>query len=310
MKRLPALLLLAVSLFARDPLVQRIGHTDPSKYTRSRSHGSKGDMACELLVPPTAVDVNLNFVHRCEIMPGGGVGHHFHNTDEEMFVIFDGEAEFTIDGRTSVLKGTVGAPDVMGHSHAIYNPSDQPVEFMNINVSMVKGQYDAFNLDDARTDIAVKDKIPVFMTMRLDKSLLRPMQSYRGGEGTVQYRRALDPSVFKTNWSYMDHLLIPPGASEGQHYHQYVEEIYYVLNGDGEAQVNGETAQIHKGDAVPVLINDVHSFANHGPQDLELMIIGITLQKGMVDTQLGGRGRGGRGRGSQTSAATGGRRGN
>jgi len=90
---------LTASLLARDPLVQRIGHTDPNKYTRSRSHGSAGDMACELLVPPTAMNVNLNFVHRCQIMPGGGVGHHFHNTNEEMFIVFDGEAEFTIDGR-------------------------------------------------------------------------------------------------------------------------------------------------------------------------------------------------------------------
>ena len=36
-----------------------------------------------------------------------------------MFVIFDDEAEFTINGRTSLLKGTVGAPDRMGSSHAI-----------------------------------------------------------------------------------------------------------------------------------------------------------------------------------------------
>jgi oxalate decarboxylase/phosphoglucose isomerase-like protein (cupin superfamily) len=105
---------MAVPLLPRDPLAQRIGHTDPSKYTRSRSHGSAGDMACETLVPATAMSVPLNFVHRCQIMPGGGVGHHFHNTCEEMFVIFDGEADFTIDGRTSVLKGTVGAPTRMG----------------------------------------------------------------------------------------------------------------------------------------------------------------------------------------------------
>ena len=91
------------------------------------------------LVPGNALTTNLKFMHRCQIMPGGGVGHHFHNTNEEMFVIFDGEAEFTIDGRTSVLKGTVGAPCRMGHSHAIYNPSDKPVEFMNINVASVQG---------------------------------------------------------------------------------------------------------------------------------------------------------------------------
>ena len=29
---------------------------------------------------------------------------------EEMFVIFDNEAQFTIDGRTATLKGPAGAP--------------------------------------------------------------------------------------------------------------------------------------------------------------------------------------------------------
>jgi mannose-6-phosphate isomerase-like protein (cupin superfamily) len=280
---------LAIPLLPRDPLAQRIGHTDPSHYTRSRSHGSAGDMACETLLPGNALTTNLDFIHRCQIMPGGGVGHHFHNQCEEMFIVFDGEAEFTIDGRTSVLKGTVGAPCRMGHSHAIYNPSDHPVEFMNINVTAVKGKYDAFNLGDARTNVA-KDAIPVFMTMRLDKELLRAVQGYHGGEGTARYRRALDPSVFHSNWSYMDHLLLPPGASEGVHRHPGIEEIYYVLNGDGQAQVNEDTAEVHKGDAVPVLLNEAHSFKNNSSQDLEFMIIGIASQKGVLETVLGGMG--------------------
>lgn len=276
----------ALPLLAAEPLASRIGHTDPSKYRRSRSHGSAGDMACSTLLPGSALATNLYFMHRCQIMPGGGVGHHFHNTDEEMFVIFDGEAEFTIDGHTSLLKGTVGAPNRMGHSHAIYNPGDKPVEFMNINISAVKGRYDAFNLDDARIGVP-KEPIPAFMTMRLDKALLLPMKGYHGGEGTAQYRRALDPTVFLTNWSYMDHLLLPAGASDGKHRHAGVEEIYYVLNGDGEVQVNGETSAIHKGDAVPVSLNEVHSFKNNGTADLEFMIVGVASQKNVLDTLEG-----------------------
>jgi hypothetical protein len=64
------------------------------------------------LLDAHSLDTNLFFLHRGVIQPKSGIGAHFHNQCEEMFIIFDGEAQFTIDGRTSLLRGPAGAlPD-------------------------------------------------------------------------------------------------------------------------------------------------------------------------------------------------------
>ncbi len=91
--------------------------------------------------------------------------------------------------------------------------------------------------------------------------------------------------MFFTNWAYVDHLVVPPGASVGKHRHIGVEEFYYVIQGEGTARVNQESAPIHQGDAVPILLNDAHSFENTGSRDLEFLIVGIAREKGKLDTE-------------------------
>ena len=129
----------------------------------------------------------------------------------------------------------------------------------------------------------VLDPKPVFITMHLDRALLAQVANFHGGMGTVRYRRALEPEVFFTNWAYVDHLVIPAGASLGRHVHVGVEEFFYVITGQGSARIGEESAAIKKGDAVPVHFNDVHSFENTGVGDLEFMIVGVAREKGRLD---------------------------
>jgi mannose-6-phosphate isomerase-like protein (cupin superfamily) len=266
-------------------LAQRIAHTDPAAYRQlSAVHGGAGSMSFAALLNRGAVTPEFNFLHRGVIPAGSGIGHHFHNVVEEMFVILDGEAQFTIDGRTASVKGPAGVLCRTGHSHAIYNPGPTPVQWMNLNVSLVAGVYDNVDLGDTRVDAAL-DAVPTFMTIRLDRSLLRAA----GGRGrgaaipeaaanAVLSRRVAGPAMFSTTWSYIDHVLVPPGAATPELPHDGLAEAYYVLSGEGTISVAGVapgTAAVRAGDAIPVRIGEATRFTSTGSAPLELFVMGV-----------------------------------
>jgi len=263
---------------AARPLSERIARVEPSEYRVSNNvHGGAGPMAYSSLFGSNDLAGNLYFLHRGVIPPGGGIGHHFHNSTEEMFIVFsEGEAEFTINGRTSRIQTPAGVPNRMGNSHAIYNPTDQTLEWMNINVSTIKGVYDAGDLNDSRVGVPL-DPIPNFITMSLDRERLGNGNAAHGADSSVRYRRALQPAVFSTTWAYVDHLLLPAGAATNLHLHTGVEEFYYVIAGAGAITVGAETAPIRDGSAVPIRLNEVHAVSNTGTEPLELLIVGIAM---------------------------------
>jgi quercetin dioxygenase-like cupin family protein len=144
------------------------------------------------------------------------------------------------------------------------------------------------------------------MVMRLDRDLLRGGGG-AGGRGrggapgaaataTAVTRRALGPTVFSTTWAYMDHVLVPPGASTSELAHASVGEAYYVLAGNGTVTVKGaasETAPVVTGDAIPIRIGETSLFTNTGAEPLELFIMGVAKDmaaKTQLLTAAGGRG--------------------
>jgi mannose-6-phosphate isomerase-like protein (cupin superfamily) len=262
--------------FQKNPLAARISHTNPANFRPSPAvHGGPGQLNYMALFSGTSgLDTNLWFLHRGYIEPKSGIGGHFHNYCEEMFVIFDGEAQFTVDGRTSTLKGPAGAPTRMGHWHAIYNPTDKPVQWMNINVSLFKNQYYAFDLGDGRVG-APLDPIPQFMSISLDPARLQVMPAGAGSKGEVKYRRVINPSVFLGPWGYLDQYSLAAGAATAPTTDREIGGYFYVIAGRGKAIIGSESADIKEGDAIPILLNDTKQFENTGTEPLQLMNVGV-----------------------------------
>jgi len=279
-----AVLMLAVTpdIRARQAPAPRVVHTDPAAYRPLTAvHGGAGNMAYAALLNRGAIGPHFNFMHRGEIPVGSGIGHHFHNTADEMFVVLNGEAQFTIDGRTAVLKGPVGVVCRAGHSHAIYNSGREPLQWINFQVSVTAGISDAFDLGDDRSTGVTLDRIPTFMTLSLDPALTRAAGGRgRGatasqGPANVLSRRAYGPAVFASTWAYVDHTIVSPGASTPPLAHPTVGEAYYVLSGEGTVTVAGETLPLKKWDAVPVRLDETSSFTNTGTEPLELLVYGV-----------------------------------
>jgi len=274
------LILLSSSLNAapESALDKRVAYNDRDKYRVAKAaHDGAGEIHIYKMFNTNAFVSKMRFLHAAVLPPKGGIGHHFHHKMEEVYVILDNEAEFTVNGRTSLLKGPVAVPCKMGQAHAIYNPSDKPTRFLNFAVSTVKDQYDAFNLGDDRVGVQI-DPIPVFVSAPFDRNNLATIDAFQGGTGSVLYSCRLPSTVFSTNWNYADQVVIPAGSSIGPHKLKHIEELYYVMNGRGTVKVGDDSRAIRAGEAIPIAPQEMRSFSADGGEELELFVVGVALE--------------------------------
>jgi mannose-6-phosphate isomerase-like protein (cupin superfamily)/heme-degrading monooxygenase HmoA len=194
-----------------------------------------------------------------------------------MYVILDGEAEFTVNGRTSKIKGPAVVPCKMGDAHAIYNSSGKTLRWLNFGVSTTKGRGDNFDLGDNRAG-APLDPIPQFVSSQLRRELLRTNSTAYAGNG-ILYRRIFGPDIFSTSWNHVDHVVIPKGATTGPRKLEGFEEVYYVIKGLGTITVRSDSASIKADDAFFGSLGEAITIANTGKDDLELLVVGIATSR-------------------------------
>ena len=99
-----------------------------------------------------------------------------------------------------------------------------------------------------------------------------------GGKTRQIYRKSLSaqsfPSNFKANLT-----LAKPGGEFPEHVDPYTH-IFYILEGQGEASVEGEWIAWRKGTALTVPAGKKHGYRNTGKTDLLLITLNLSEQGG------------------------------
>ena len=89
---------------------------------------------------------------------------------------------------------------------------------------------------------------------------------YRGGDSGVKYL-VRGPKI---DWGV---ILMLPGQTLGGHYHEEVEETFYIVNGKGTFVVNGEEHPAAEGDVFRMEAEDRHDIIIHSDEALKLVFI-------------------------------------
>ncbi len=64
---------------------------------------------------------------------------------------------------------------------------------------------------------------------------------------------------------------LEPGQGTQRHYHCEAEEIYFVLEGEGEMELEGDRVRVAQGEAIPIPPGARHQIHNVGTQALRIL---------------------------------------
>ncbi len=96
-----------------------------------------------------------------------------------------------------------------------------------------------------------------------------------GGEGVCQWKMLFYGMHLGHPWHTVEFVVIPPGASCGEHTHNDTEEIYYLLSGRATMYLDGTPLEVSAGDLITTPIGSKHAIANHGDQDMHMFVVEV-----------------------------------
>ena len=256
-----------------------VASNDKSKYKEYNGfHGGTGSVSFMDLYGPEAFGTNIQFLRQGIIPPKSGIGEHYMKNGDEVYVILNGRALVTVNGRSGYLSGVSYVACPLGSSIGIYNDTGKEVGFLCLGVAMEKGKYDTIDYGTG-TKIISAEFPPPFPWAHFDRENSYYLEKVHKGKGGMDICDAFGTGFAKTNSGGFGICSIHPGCSIGYHKHDEIEEIYYIISGTGRLTANDKTYDVKPGDCSPVFLHSKHGIYNNGSGNLDVLVFGATMKK-------------------------------
>jgi mannose-6-phosphate isomerase-like protein (cupin superfamily) len=97
-----------------------------------------------------------------------------------------------------------------------------------------------------------------------------------GGDCVTYWKCFARGSAFRGDLEAWEYAAIPPGGLSGEHLHTRTDEVYFILNGHGDAILNGKRRRVAPGDVILTPLGARHALINVGDTILEWLTIEMT----------------------------------
>ena len=102
----------------------------------------------------------------------------------------------------------------------------------------------------------------------IKRDQVKPLVSERG----EIVRELASPSIASLRRHSVAEVTIRPGGGSVPHYHRQAEEVYYILRGQGQMMLDGETRAVQPGDTVIIPPLTKHLIRNTGAEELVMVV--------------------------------------
>ena len=111
------------------------------------------------------------------------------------------------------------------------------------------------------------------MVIRASEQQVTVKERMREGNGKVELRALLQPEQFCGHGRLFSIITLEPGCSIGWHVHEGESETFYILQGTGKLNDNGQEVILNPGDCSYTASGEGHSIGNIGQDTLKIVAL-------------------------------------